>query len=532
MQQAARRATWIFVALVAVVALHDLGGRSLHQIDTARWGQLAREMIRSGEWLVPTRYGELYVNKPPLYLWAVAGPARLAGEVTPFLVRLPSAVGLVLLVLSTAWWARQRTGVDVIGRMAGLLALGSFGVLWLGREGRLDMLGAGLCIAAAAQLDAAARGGGTRRTPWLVGLLLGACLLTKGPPLLLVPAAVLFYPSPGQRLAERLRVARPLLSLGVGAAVALAWFVPGVLSAGWEAYGHPLLVGQAAERITGETADRAPVWFYLVGTPVAAAPWGLAYLGVLLAACTRRGRRALGPTAGLAVAALVLFVVFSAFPTKHYRYLAPIVPLMAIPLAAWLHSRLSHPPRARWRRHLVALGAVLGLAGAACLVAGALRAGAFLATLVPGLLLLAASAAALAPARAPGAGEAVLRQRFVLVLLHATVILLLGVAVARSHFHVARKERFNLRLAELRAGDVPVFVTRGMSPENVFHGAPRPRFPHDAEAPLPPDAGPRVLVVCPTRDVAAVLAATPRPGRMLYALPDGYDWAIVGFGYP
>ena len=54
---AGRRAGWLFALLVLVCVFHDLGARSLHELDTARWGQLARELIRSGSWPVPPRSG-------------------------------------------------------------------------------------------------------------------------------------------------------------------------------------------------------------------------------------------------------------------------------------------------------------------------------------------------------------------------------------------------------------------------------------------------------------------------------------------
>ena len=39
-------AAFAFGAVVALAAFHDLGGRNLHNLDTSRWGQLARDMLR------------------------------------------------------------------------------------------------------------------------------------------------------------------------------------------------------------------------------------------------------------------------------------------------------------------------------------------------------------------------------------------------------------------------------------------------------------------------------------------------------
>ena len=521
-------AAWGFAAVLLLAAFHDLGGRSLDQFDTARWGQLAREMVRSGEWLVPTRYGELYVNKPPLYLWLVAGPARVFGEVTPFLVRLPSALGLLLLVLSSAAWMRWRTGSAQAGRYAALLLLSTFGVAWMGRSGRLDMLGAGVSVAAAALLDRAALGRGTRRTPWLAGVLLGAALLVKGPPLLLAPAAVLLVPSAGRTLRMRLRAARPLLVLGVAAGLALLWFVPAVLTAGWDDYGRKLLVGQAAERLSGTLDQTLPPWHYLLGLPTFFAPWGILYLALAVGVWVPRVRRALGPVAGVALAGSLVLLLFSLVPTKHDRYLVPLVPLFALPLAWCVVRWLARPARANWSRHVRLLAAGCAIVALALVVAGfVVRPLALLPLLVPAVALLV-----LAVVSWRGDADADPRTRFVTSLLLALTLAVLALSVARPRCFDSRKEEFNRQLAALRTEETPVWIVRGLEPENVFHGAPEARYWLDPAEPVPLAPGGRLLVVCRRADADRLHTAAGVAGRIFTQDGDPIAWTIVGFGYP
>lgn len=523
----ARWGTLLFLGVLVFATFYDLGGRNLHDIDTARWGQLAREMIRSGEWLVPTRYGELYVNKPPLYLWCVAGPAQLAGEVTPFLARLPSALGLFALVLLTAWWTRMRTGSAGTARIAALLVLSTAAVAWLGRGARLDMMASALAVAAAAVLDRAALGLGTRRTPWIAGLLVGAALLTKGPPLLLVPAAVLFASSRDRTLGQRLRAARPLLVVVVGFAIALLWFVPAVRAAGWEPYGQKLLIGQAAERITGTLDQSQAAWYYLLTVPALFALWGLGYLAAAAGSLIPRVRRSLGPAASLTVAGACVLVIFSLIPTKHVRYLVPVVPLFAMALACWFRLWWRRPARARWDLHLRALAGVCALAVIGLVVAGSLQAGA-----LPGLLGPALAFAALAVVAWRSTTACDLRRRFVTCALYGLVLVMLTQGVVRPRFHDGNKQRFNRRLAELRTGDVPVWIAHGMVPENVFHGAPEARYFLDPAEPVPGETGERTLVVCLRDQAAALRRADGTPGRILDPGAGRESWVIVGFGYP
>ncbi|MEM8805812.1 MAG: phospholipid carrier-dependent glycosyltransferase, partial [Cyanobacteria bacterium P01_G01_bin.38] len=49
--------------------LWRLGQVPLRDWDEGTIAMVAREMLRSGEWLHPTLYGGPYLNKPPLVEW-------------------------------------------------------------------------------------------------------------------------------------------------------------------------------------------------------------------------------------------------------------------------------------------------------------------------------------------------------------------------------------------------------------------------------------------------------------------------------
>jgi len=61
--------------------------------------QGAREILSSGHWWYPTIGGLPWLEKPPLPFWLVAGLGWCAGEVSPSVARLPSAVAAVVMVL-------------------------------------------------------------------------------------------------------------------------------------------------------------------------------------------------------------------------------------------------------------------------------------------------------------------------------------------------------------------------------------------------------------------------------------------------
>lgn len=55
---------------------------------------IARTMMESGNYLVPTLFDEVYTAKPPLFNWLIAGIGVFAGEITAFTARLSSIIFL------------------------------------------------------------------------------------------------------------------------------------------------------------------------------------------------------------------------------------------------------------------------------------------------------------------------------------------------------------------------------------------------------------------------------------------------------
>lgn len=86
-----------FVALL--IMLVGVGLRSAWTPDEPRFVEVAREMVDTGEWLIPRRGGEFYPDKPPLYFWTMAVFYALFGNLDVVFL-LPSLLsGLLMLWL-------------------------------------------------------------------------------------------------------------------------------------------------------------------------------------------------------------------------------------------------------------------------------------------------------------------------------------------------------------------------------------------------------------------------------------------------
>ena len=528
----------VFWLVCFAVALWDLNGRSIYHRDLPRFATIAREMIRSGDWLVPTQYGETYANKPILYVWAVAFPSWLAGDVSALWTRFPNALALVATAVATSAWAARRTGSRDVGHAAGLIVLTTMFVNELGRVGRPDGFATAFSTIAAAAIDVAILSGASLRALTLTGLALGAGLLSKGPVAWLVPAAVLLVPRAGVSLRERLHRTRPLLLLGVAIAFAAAWVLPVTLRDGFGFLGR--LGSQVSERVGGRGNHQEGPFHYLVEFPLSALPWTPLYLAAAVVAATRRGRAALhdGALVGAVGAALL---VLSAIPTKEIRYASILVPPLAVAAAHLAASQLERlRARGMGRSHLATLGGVAVLLGVGALVVLALVPAAMPWGAPPAALVVAGGVAALVASRRREEAALAPGRIAALVLLLACAASCVYWSVFARYLGEDKGERENRAVLAVLEPAVPAVLLGGkdvpgeMTPDDLFDVVGRGDFVRSLDRLPTPAAAPRLLVVTLAEQAEGAARARGETPREVLRRPRGdrHTLVVLRFGPP
>jgi 4-amino-4-deoxy-L-arabinose transferase-like glycosyltransferase len=103
-----RLARWLLAALALVLAvrLATLGTYPLADTSEARYGEIARVMRETGNWVTPQETpGAPFWAKPPLYAWLSATSISVL-RVNEFALRLPSLLcGFAVLALCAVWTA-------------------------------------------------------------------------------------------------------------------------------------------------------------------------------------------------------------------------------------------------------------------------------------------------------------------------------------------------------------------------------------------------------------------------------------------
>jgi 4-amino-4-deoxy-L-arabinose transferase-like glycosyltransferase len=311
----------------------------------ALFAEPAREMIATGDWLIPRFVGQPIWDKPPLTHWLIAATMAANGSDAEWVARVPSvlaalATALIVAALAARWFGRR------VGLLAGLVQCSSYYVLMQGRLAESDMLltlwvtGAFACLAVA-RVQPPDRH--PRWPAWLFFACVGLAFMTKylaGPALIFVGVAAWV-------LVQRDWRAWRLLLSPVG------WAILIVLIGAWPAaayLSHPDVVKEwyyyNIEIFTGAARGRPnPLLFYFYATPLMMLPWSpwlaaAAWVGV-------RQRRFSTPhwrMIWLWVGAGLLLLTAGAWKWKHY--MIPIMPPLSI-LVGWFLVRDSFERPAR-----------------------------------------------------------------------------------------------------------------------------------------------------------------------------------------
>lgn len=94
----------LFLLILASGGLYLLGNGSvaLWDRDEPRYAQTSRQMLQSGDWVVPHYLDNVRTAKPALIYWCQASAMEVFGD-NAFAARFPSAVAVVLLLVILSW---------------------------------------------------------------------------------------------------------------------------------------------------------------------------------------------------------------------------------------------------------------------------------------------------------------------------------------------------------------------------------------------------------------------------------------------
>ncbi|NJL29447.1 MAG: phospholipid carrier-dependent glycosyltransferase, partial [Thermoanaerobaculia bacterium] len=332
------------ILLGLALFLPGLGSRDLWNPDEPRYAEVAREMMESGQYLVPHLNGEIYREKPPLRFWSICLAALATGGLDEAAVRLPAALEatftLVLVYLLGLRLFDRRTAL-----LSAAIFVSTLKILWQGRIGQIDMQLIALVTLA---MYFFVRGRLEQRPIFyrLFFVATGVATIAKGPagflpPLFAVIAFLLFH-----KERDELRRFRPVLGLGIWVLTVLCWLGPATIAGGREYLEH-LLVDQNVRRFADPWHHFQPWYYYLKVLPADFFPWALLLPAALIPAWRGlEGKKREGMLFCLAWVVVTL-VFFSLSPAKRTVYILTMYPGLALIVGHGMHRLAESWPRGR-----------------------------------------------------------------------------------------------------------------------------------------------------------------------------------------
>jgi len=373
---------WIVVLAAAAVFVGTIvSPPSLMDDVDAIQGQIARNMLRSGDWVTARLDGIAYLEKSPLIYWMIGGCFKLLGTYD-WVARIPMALSTVLLCWITAafgGWAFNRRA----GTLAGVVLATAVGLFLFTRILIPDvMLTAAIALAMWAFLRALdEEEPHPRRWAAACAVSIGVALLLKSTVGVLFPvAAALIYLLVTRQLfvRETWRRLRPFSGALIAAVIAVPWHVLAALR-------NPPYFDFTLRSLPGQY--HGFLWFYFMNEQVLRFlnlryprdydtvplglfwgfhllwlfPWSV-YLPAVVKLRFRPVDRA-GRTRLLALCWIGFVMVFFSFSTTQEYYSMPCYPAVALLLGAAMADG------GAWiRRGTRVLQAIAGVAGTVALV--------------------------------------------------------------------------------------------------------------------------------------------------------------------
>ena len=329
---------WDYV-LVGAVCLVLFGwacisGRPL-TLHEARLPETSREMIRSGDWVVPRSGGRPWLERPPLPQWIEAGVSAVLGRRCDavWVVRLPAALCGLVTVLLTVWIAGRLFGRGV-GVTSGLVMATMYEFYEYCCLAEDDIFLAIIVTGAIAGFvamelpgrEAESQDGARRETWWgwrslpVLGMyvLLGLSNIAKALLLGVAVSGPVFAVFLATRPVHAIRRYAWLWGWLVFAAIAMWW--PLIIFRRYPDVWHNWRLDYA-----GTTLYDEPWWYYLGALAVGTLPWTV-FAGIgLWKLWPAAWRQRASAQRFVLCWAIVPMIVFSMPARKHHHYMVPFM---------------------------------------------------------------------------------------------------------------------------------------------------------------------------------------------------------------
>jgi 4-amino-4-deoxy-L-arabinose transferase-like glycosyltransferase len=233
----------------------------------------AREMLETGDWILPTFNGEIRLQKTPLCYWLVASVAKVTGKVDEFSTRLPSACFAVISVMAILYFVSQWLSIE-IAALSAAVWVSTLAFVRYSHDGRPEMALCSLVTISMLSFYSAMQTQSKRhRILYMLVFWLSFALamLAKGPAPFAFVLPPLFFYFLIFRQWKRMKDTLPVIGLILFLLIILPWpvIVAAKVPGGWAFWKREFV-----DRFMGDyRSGYKPFWYYLPIIFLFAAPF-------------------------------------------------------------------------------------------------------------------------------------------------------------------------------------------------------------------------------------------------------------------
>jgi len=331
----------IILAIGIIIFLVNLGSAPLYTKGEPREAVTVFDIVHGGGVILPMRAGVEIPSKPLLMHWLAAIVSLIAGGVSAWTVRLPSAMFAIAGMIVTYLYVRKM--FEARGALLSAIMLGTaFQYMQAGTGSRVDMTLTFFMTVAFFEFLAIAESLSNRTT--LLYLAIALAVLTKGPiggALPALVAIVWLILTWRWSVIRRLRLARGAIIVGV---IGGGWYLAAIVSGGM-AFVHKQILGENLYRLIGHTGfnhGHAHPFYYEEGALLAGfLPW--TPVAILAAIQALRHRRRVDPRLGYLLIWFLTVLIFYNLPqSKRGAYLLALYPALTTIVALLIGDAIAH----------------------------------------------------------------------------------------------------------------------------------------------------------------------------------------------
>jgi len=321
------KSTFLKILLLIFIVFNiGLGSFGLSESSEARYAEISREMVKTGDFLTPNLLGINHYHKPPITYHITAIGYKIFG-INEYGARFFLGIALILQIYLIFRIGKLLYKDEKIAVAAALIYLSFPIVIIASRNLTTD---AYLITFILWSLYLWLQNKVHHSKIWIYAfyMVLGFAFLTKGPvailPVIIFIATYLIVKK------ERIKLSmHDLFGIIIFVAISASWFIAIIID-------NPKLWNYFIEKQIVERATNAekfhrskPFWYYLLFAPLLGFPW----VFFIISSYFSNFKQALQKHTIIKIVtiiSLLIFVIFSAFSSKLILYIIPMYPFLAL----------------------------------------------------------------------------------------------------------------------------------------------------------------------------------------------------------